>query len=768
MPDDIHLPRQAVSPAEDKKSNTKADRKADVAAFIGKAMSRFKIAAEASAKSREESLDDLKFITGEQWPNNIKNDRGLDGRPALTINRCPTIIRQVTNQEREKRPATQVNPVGGGADQDTAEVLQGIIRHIEVQSEGEIAYDDAFESMVGIGFGYWRIYPEFINDPDGHPSFDQELKIARVKNPFCVYFDPACVQPDYSDANYCFVIEDLTKDEFKDAYPDAELSGLTDMQSIGDSAPNWVSQDTIRVAEYFYVETKRKKIYLLASGKIVDSLEDVPEGQNVINSRDMEVRQVEWAKINAVEILEETDPLPIDLIPVIPVIGDDKDVNGKRYLAGLIRPAKDAMRMYNYQVSSATETVALQPRAPYIVYEGQIAGFEKQWEQANIRNFSVLTVKSVTVDGKPAPIPQRSTAEAPIQATMELLRQADNDTKGTTGIFDANLGQPGPEQSAKAILARQNQGNLSTSNWGDNLARSLRHSGRVLVKWIPHIYDAPRVQRIINPDQKVDQVGVINSVKSQMSKEQARQLPEMMGVKQIYDIGVGRYDITMGAGQSYASKRQEAVATMMALVQTEPTLVGIIGDLMVGQMDIPLAKEIAARLKKMLPPQLQDDDDDDPEAKLAKAQSTLQQMGQQHQALMAEVQKLSQMVETKQVEQQGKMAIEKLHADTQITIAEIQTKAQSGTERAQMFVEVWKELHGDAHEVATQAAAQQHDQTMAAQQGQQDQQAQESDQAHEAEQATQAQAATAQQSQAQETADSQPSVRPLKAREQQK
>lgn len=751
MPDDIHIPRQAyVEPK--KKSTPEDDAKAADSAFIAKALARFKIAAEASAKSREDSLDDLKFITGEQWPNNIKNDRGLDGRPALTINRCPTIIRQVTNQEREKRPATQVNPVGGGADQDTAEILQGIIRHIEVQSEGEIAYDDAFESMVGIGFGFWRIFPEYINDPSGKPSFDQELKIARVKNPFTVYFDPGCVQPDYSDAQYCFVIEDLTKNEFTSAYPNSDLCGMTDMQSIGDAAPNWVSQDTIRVAEYFYLVTKKKRIFQLADGSIVEELQ---EGQNAINNREMETKHVGWAKISAVDILEETD-LPIDLIPVIPVIGDDKDVNGKRYLAGLIRPAKDAMRMYNYQVSSATESVALAPRAPFLAVEGQLSGYEKMWEQANIRNFAVLTYKSVDVQGKPAPAPQRATAEAPIQATMELLRQADNDTKGTTGIFDANLGQPGPEQSAKAILARQNQGNLSTSNWGDNLARSLRHSGRVLVKWIPHIYDAPRVQRIINPDQKVDQVGIINSVKSQMSLDQAQLLPEMADVKHIYDIGIGRYDITMGAGQSYASKRQEAVATMMALVQTEPTLVGIIGDLMVGQMDIPLAKEIAARLKKMLPPQLQDDDDSDPEAKLAKAQSTLNQMGQQHQALMAEVQKLSQMIETKQVEQQGKLQIEKLHSDTQITIAEIGTKAQNASERAQMFMEIWKELHGTAHDVATQAVDQAHEQNMATQQAQQDQQTQQSDQAHEADQATQAQAATAQQSQAQETADSQP------------
>lgn len=300
MPD-IHLPREAVTQAEDKKTNPEADKRAERDKFIGLAMSRFKVAAEASVRSREQSLDDLKFITGEQWPDNIKNERGLDNRPCLTINRCPTIIRQVTNQEREKRPATQVNPVGGGADQDTAEVFQGIIRHIEVQSEAEIAYDDAFESMVGIGFGYWRIFPEYINDEAGNPTFDQELKIARVKNPFCVYFDPGAVQPDYSDALYCFVVEDLTKEEYEDMYPKTEMAGLTDFTSIGNTAPNWASQDKIRVAEYFYVVTERHMIYQLADGTVTT---DLQPGQNAIKSREEIVRKVEWAKINAVEVLE--------------------------------------------------------------------------------------------------------------------------------------------------------------------------------------------------------------------------------------------------------------------------------------------------------------------------------------------------------------------------------------------------------------------------------------------------------------------------------
>src|SRR5215472_5892171 len=372
-------------------------------------MSRFQAAEDAEAGWRAQSLDDFKFASGDQWDYAIQQQRDRDMRPCLTMNRLRQFRRMVTNEQRQQRPSIQVNPVGNGADVGTAEVFQGIIRHIETISNADIAYDTAFEHMVTGGFGFWRLITDYSNDD----SEDLEIYIKRIKNPFSVYFDPRADEPDYSDALYCFIVTDLPVELYKEEYPNSELASLTEFTTIGDATPNWILKDTIRVAEYFYVELIKEK-------------------RKDRGDRDFVKRKVHWAKINGIEILKKGD-VPGNWIPVIPVLGDDQIIDGRRNLVGLIRDAKDPQRMYNYQISAAAETIALAPKSPTVIAEGQIEGHETEWEQSNRRNFATLTYKAISVAGQPVPPPQRNAAEPPIMAMATMIRQADNDLKATTG-----------------------------------------------------------------------------------------------------------------------------------------------------------------------------------------------------------------------------------------------------------------------------------------------------------------------------------------------
>src|SRR3989442_12979398 len=175
----------------------------------------------------------------------IQTSRENDGRPCLTINRLPSMKRQITNEQRQQRPSIQVNPVGNGADQDTAETFQGMIRHIEVNSDAEIAYDTGFEMAVIMGFGYFKIVTDYTDDR----SFDQEIYIKRVKNPFQWYFDPSCIEPTYCDADWTFEIEDIPITEYKRDYGQSAAAALPDFTSIGDAYPEWATTDTFRVAD---------------------------------------------------------------------------------------------------------------------------------------------------------------------------------------------------------------------------------------------------------------------------------------------------------------------------------------------------------------------------------------------------------------------------------------------------------------------------------------------------------------------------------------
>lgn len=644
--------------------------------FLKLAQERFKQCAEAEAQTRKESLNDLEFSVGRQWPADIEMQRQADGRPCLTMNRAPQFLRQITNDQRQQRPSTVINPSGDNSDPETAEILQGVVRHIEVISDAEIAYDTAFDSMGRCGLGYWRIVTEYIDDS----SFDQEIKIKRIKNPFTVYLDPNCAEPDKSDARYGFIVEDVSAEEYKSRYPDSAAASLSDFTSVGDQPlQHGLDKDRIRIAEYFYIDEQPATLVRLADGSVMEeeayvALAAISALPEIVGRRQSSQRQVKWAKINALDILEERD-WPGRWIPIVPLVGDDIDVDGRRHVAGLLRHYKDPQRMYNYWISAATETIALAPKSPHVAAEGQLEGHEEEWRQSNVRNLAVLTYKAKTVDGALVPPPQRQQFEPPIQAMSMMVRQADNDMKATTGIYDASLGQRGPDESGKAILARQKQSDLGTLNFVDNLSRSIRHSGRLLIDLIPHIYDAPRIQRIIRPDGTVDQVGLFNSQKG-LGHSEVAGLDLMQKVKKIYDLGVGRYDVTASVGPSYQSKRQEAVASMMALVQSYPNMMQAAGDLLVRNMDWPGAKEIADRLKKMLPPQLLDGADQDPQTQMAKLQAQLRAMMQQHGVLIAELNQATELIKSKRLDLESKERIAAMQSQVQLLTVEAKIRGE--------------------------------------------------------------------------------------------
>lgn len=644
-------------------------------------MERFRLAEEGEAKVREKSLEDFRFKIGEQWEPTVFQARDRDARPCLTMNRMRQFCRMVTNEQRQQRPSIQINPVGSRADVPTAEVLQGIIRHIEMNSQADIAYDHGFESMVTGGFGYWTVRTKYINDDDD----EQEIFICRILNPFTVFFDPRAVEPDYSDAMFAFIIEDMPIEIYRANYPTSSLAAITMMATPGNIPYGWFTSATVRVAEYFYVEEEERE-------------------------RARPKRTVRWAKINAIEPLDEED-VPCRYIPIVPVLGDETIVDGRKDLVGLVRDARDPQRMYNFQISAAAEMIALAPKAPHIAAEGQIEGHEVEWAESNRRNFSVLTYKPVSsANGAPMPPPQRNAAEPPIQAMAMMIRQADNDLKAVTGIYDASLGQQGPEQSGKAVLLRQQQSSIANLNYTDNMARAIRCTGNILLDMIPRIYTNAQMKRIILPDGEVQHVGIYNS---QASDDTPEEVAEQLAVNKVHDIGIGRYDVNVSVGPNYETKRKENIASEVALISAYPAIMPIAGDLLVRNFDWPQAGEIADRLKAMLPPQVQQAQAGDPTTAIAQLQAQLAQAQQQMQQMGVLVQKAQNVIGNKLVEGQTKENLALIDAWTKLNVARINASKDADTAQADRETDMLTTMMGQAHEAGGQAMEHQHDYNMA-------------------------------------------------------
>lgn len=621
--------------------------------FLKLARKRFDLAVDAESEMRKLALEDLEFRAGEQWPQDVKQSRDLERRPCLTINRIPQFIRQITNDQRQNRPSIKVNPVDNNADVETAKVFQGIIRHIEQNSNADVAIDTAFEGAATKGIGYFRVITDYCA-PD---SFDQEILIKRVKNSFTVYLDPSYQEPDASDADWGFIFEDLTEEEYEQQYPKSKMSGMEDWRSIGDSCPGWATEKTARVAEYFHKEFKTKTLFLLSDKQVVeeDQLEmAMALGATVVSEKTAQIPIIKWCKINAVETLEETEWAG-RWIPIIPVLGDELDVDGKRILEGIVRHAKDPQRMYNYWATSETETIALAPKAPFIGAEGQFEGHEKKWQTANIKNYAFLEYKPKTISGELLPAPQRNAFEAPVSAITNARMQSSEDLKATTGIYDAALGARASETSGIAIQRRANQSQTANFHYVDNLSRALRHLGRILVDLIPKVYDTDRAIRIVGEDDSQEIVFI-------------NQIFERNGKQVSYDLGAGKYDVTISNGPSYATKRQEALASMLDLTKAYPQVAQVAGDLMIKNMDWPGATEIAERLKKTMDPKIVGDEKSQNQEIPPAAAQEMQSMQQMIEQLTGQLTQAQEQMKTKKIELDSKERIEYAKLETQLKI----------------------------------------------------------------------------------------------------
>lgn len=632
--------------------------------FLEEARERFALAEKAESLIRERGMDDLRMRAGDQWDKDMRARREADGRPCLTVNRMPQFVRQVTNDQRQNRPAIQVSPVDDHADIETAEMLQGLIRHIEYDSGADSAYDTAFDGAAGTGIGYMRVVTEY-SDP---MSFELDIKIKRIRNQFSVYIDPDAKEVDRSDMRWAFIVDDFSDEAFEARYPDAEVckGGRPAWELASQKAPGWMGGGSVRVAEYFCMTTTQAEIALMPDGKVIlaDELKKAQEAglfgmeYQPVRRRKTEIPAVKWCKIIGTEILEETT-WPGRWIPVVPVLGDELEVDGQVILEGAIRHAKDQQKMLNVFVSTETEAIGLVPKAPWLVAEGQVENYEKDWKQANTKTFAYLKYKPVTLAGQPVEKPSRVFGEANVQAVTNARLMVQDDMKAVVGIYDSALGAHSNETSGIAIRARQNQSGTANFHLVDNLTKSIRHLGRILIDLIPKVYDTPRVVRIIGEDGAEKTVRVNEQFVDPETKE-----------PRIFNLGVGKYDVRVTAGPSYATKRQEAAASMMQLAQADPNLTQKAGDLIVKNMDWPGANEIANRLKKFLPPGVQEEDGApkvDP-----KVQAELRMLQKQQAQLTAALNEANAKLESGEAE----VAIKKMELESKERIAALQAQAE--------------------------------------------------------------------------------------------
>lgn len=610
-------------------------------------------ASEAWQDNRDEYCIDMNMVAGNQWDEDSLRDR--EGRPCLVINKMAGALKQVVGDQRQNRPSIKVQPVDSESDPKTAEVLTGLIRNIEQQSDAESAYDNAFECSSAGGFGFFRINTAYTQED----AFEQDIIIERILDPLSVTFDPYAKKADKSDARYCFIEEVITKVEFEERFPKHKPE---DWESqYRDDGSQWFTGENVRIAEFWEKEEYEKLIYQLATGQVIDAesykefIIEV-EGQKalmqmqgqpipIVAERKTMCDRVKWSLVCGHKVIE-TKEWAGKYIPIVGVWGNEYWVDGKIIYKSAVRDARDPQKVYNWMRSTEVETVANAPRQPFLLTPDEIEGHEQQWHEMH-RKPQPYLLHNPSQLGRPS----RQQSSLPDIGSQNQAMIAADDIKATTGIYDASLGARSNETSGRAILARQREGDVSTFVFIDNLSRALRYAGRILVDLIPKIYDTQRVVRVLGEDGSED-FAEINT--------------PMPDGRMLHDLTTGKYDVTVNVGPSYTTQRVEAADAMLSFAQGNPQFAQLFMDLIAENLDWPGADKIAERAKKMLPQGLAEQDEED---------KTPEQL-QQEQAQAQQAQMMQQMQMQQFQLQMEKMALEnqKMQADIQKMMAEMQIK----------------------------------------------------------------------------------------------
>lgn len=701
---------------------------------IDLALKRFKLADDARTHQIQREIDALRFQVPElQWPDEVKQARAsatvqgvpIPARPMLSIPTLDQPIQIILNTERQAHLGVQIHPISEDADDQTAEMIQGLYRSIERDSRASLARSWAFDRAVKAGTGCYRVDKEY--DPyGGHPS-DQRITIKRILWQGNAFFDPFAQEPDRSDGEWAFLCEDMPVATYRRKFPESTATALSDDELVAQGAPypGWVGGDsdesrTIRVAEYWRKDHETQTVVAIEGGQGWAYEFEVPEGARLLTEDEpgyfAPVEQdhvtVVWSRINCLEELDTPQEWDGQYIPLIPVLGRElQPFDGERRFQGVIEPQKDAVRMYNYAASGAVESAALEPKAPFDIDPQEIEGYEGIWAQANVRNFPYLPRKKV-LNGQVLPLMRIQADGSKMQMNLALLQQAENFIHTGTGAFQPTLGQESTQaKSGRAILSLQQQHDQSNSNWLDNLAEiSMSYEAKVVLDLMPRVYDRPgRVARIL--DLEDNSSLVMMGQPFQPDPRTKRPVPFQGSPEQLadpshpsrhYDLAKGRYGVSVSIGKSYKTRADQGADELGQLFQAEPQLFQILGDIYLKFRDFPGHTEAAERVKKMLPAAVRETDQQSSQQQIGDLTQQLQQQGQQ-------LQQAAQYIQTEQAKHQAALAAAQMKAEADVQIARMNNAAKievarisAAKEQANIHVEAAEERLSTGLELSAQ------------------------------------------------------------------
>lgn len=666
---------------------------------------RFDYALEYWHDAREQRRLDMKYVCGDPWDEKERKAREDAHRPVLHMDEITQYINQSINNIRQNQRGIVVEPAGSGANEKTAEYRQARIRGIEYRCKATETYETAYQQMLEGSYGFYRISRKWTSkNPD---NWEQDIVISSIPNPDSVLYDPDCKEPDWADAKWAFILEPMSREQFRRQWPNAKA---TDYNSHDHTvAPRWVSERTVLVCEYWRVDVDVEKQRRISprTGK--------PQTRNV------ERKRVTQYFTNGLEILEKNEQ-PGEEIPIPSCIGLERylpagdGTQASRIIFSLVRFSRDPQMFYDYLSSQEAELAGLVPKSPYVGYVGQFESQRKAWETCTKIPYAFLEADPIpdSSNGQILPLPQREAFSVDFsswEVAKESCRRAIQSAMGISPLPTA--AQRYNQKSGLALDKIQEEQALGSYHFVSNFERAIARGARIIESWLAEYDEGERdVSLAFGDKRKVVRINRPPMVDPSTGQVQPYLNPQTGAPEPDYQVVEGEHDVTVSAGPSSQSQRDGAEQVLKGLIanmqnlplappQGAQLLAKAIQMLGLGPDGDEMAQIIAPDQQQEIPPAAQ--------AAMSQAQTQLQQLQQYAQQLEGQVQQLTYEKQARVVDNQAKLETEQLKAETQIAVAQIQTKAQEQSQRLEAIHELLKDLHKSGHERSMQASEHAHD-----------------------------------------------------------
>ena len=614
------------------------------------ALKRFKASVDAESENRDIAMKERRFERGDQWPDEVRQVREGDPngpRPCLTINRIPAYKRQVINDLIQLKPQIKVRPVDSRSDPKAANIYDGLIRVIERNSNAVAAYTWGADQCVSVGWGYWRILPKHTGE-----GREQTIAVKRIFNQWSVFLDPAHEEPDGSDARWGFLVTQMPKEEYEAKYP-GRRSGIDLTDGNAELSGHWYTDNTVTVAEYYYLQNDIVAYdVVLVTGQQA-SLSPMQRemaaarGEIRLESPVVKTRCYHQLMDGTGFLDPQPKRQPGEYIPIVKMEGVVEIIDGRVYYSGMIRDLMDPQRLYNYGRSAHAERTALEPKAPFVGYEGQFKS--SKWKKANQFNYPYLEASHPEgADPRnPLPLPRREAGPQGSPGWAQEIGLAAQELKDITSIHGPGLGEVTPDTSGVAINARRSESDVSQAHYSFAFQQSMVHTARIIISMIPDVFPGNRAIEIVNGKGEVEEAYIGQGT--------------FRGQKAV-NIAAGKFDVIPDLGPSYATKREESRNYMLELARHSPKAMDMSFDWLVKMGDVEGHEEIARRFRATLPPEILSAEN--PELAMLQRyhQTQMQQMQQQLQQMQQHVSVLLKELQDKRAELKIKRDKNKIEA----------------------------------------------------------------------------------------------------------